>query len=357
MWPRGNVLVDSDIRKLMSGPRPSIATKGTEIPPSSLDMAVGERVWQVSGLPTVAGGFDFKTFIDEYAINEIPHTKRPWAFTPGSIYFAELEPKFRLPECVGGVTNAKSSAGRIDLYCPTVANGCDQYNVVPAGYKGKLYMLMVPQSFSFRGVRAHEFVQIRLNEGERQYLQGLELQMLHDQYKLVLNRKPVLTQSGLMLHLDLRNNLVATKNGKPIDLNRRDINPRYYFRRKLKDAQGRLFLEPGEFLLANTMEYLRIPDKVCAEMEAHDEKQGEMRTHYAGFFDPNFEGNIVCEIRNIGTAPIILSHGQPIALVRYEALRSRPVALYGQKKSGAKVSNYQGQRGIRLAKYFAPWAA
>jgi dCTP deaminase len=363
-WPKGTILVDRDFHTLRCGTNPCIIADSEHVRPSSLDMPVGSRLWQVSGVPTTANGFDAATFERDYAVNNFDGMVNPLTLTPGSIYMAELGPTFDLPDEVGGLVNAKSSAGRTDLFCTVLANGCAEFNTVPRGYKGKLYMIVVPQSFAVRDIVGHDFVQLRLYEGSRRFLSGYELSHTHRQHSLVVNESvhcPArLTNEGLMLHLDLQSYspqyLVAIKNGKPISVRTRDNNPAYYFRYKEKDAQGRLFLEPGEFLLASTMEVVYIPPHLCAEMVPYQETQGEIRSHYAGFFDPNFRGSIVCEIRNIGSAPIMLSHGQPIAMCRYEFLRSVPDMLYGETKGGSKPSHYQDQTGVRLAKYFLPWA-
>jgi len=124
-----------------------------------------------------------------------------------------------------------------------------------------------------------------------------------------------------------------------------------------------LILEPDEFVLASTIEELAIPLDLCAEMVPFDERQGEIRTHYAGFFDPGFGWSdkvsqrgsaVVCEIRNIGTAPVILSHGQPVCLMRFEYLSSLPQHGYGATKANEK-SNYQHQTKVTMAKFFSAW--
>lgn len=360
-WPSGNVLVDKDFHTLRCGPEPAIEAVADHVRPSSLDMPVGKRIWQVSGIPTTADGFNAQSFIDEYAVNDFTVMSDRLTLTPGNYFLMELEPRFKLPKVVSGLVNAKSSAGRTDLFCPVLADGCKEFNVVPSGYEGSLYQLLVPQSFAVRNLVGHDFVQLRLFEGQRKFLTGYELEYLHRQNPLVVNDTPThITDEGLMLHLDLQSYspeyLVAIPNGKPIDVQTRNNNPAFYFRHKQKDSQGRLFLERNEFLLACTVEEIQIPPHVCSEMLPYREYQGEIRSHYAGFFDPGFRGTIVCEIRNIGTAPIILSHGQPIAMCRYEALRALPSSQYGAAVEGSKQSHYQGQTGVRLAKYFQPWA-
>ena len=47
-------------------------------------------------------------------------------------------------------------------------------------------------------------------------------------------------------------------------------------------------LEPEIFYLLLSAEGVCIPPQIAAEMMAYDPTAGELRTHYAGFFDPGF---------------------------------------------------------------------
>ena len=49
-----------------------------------------------------------------------------------------------------------------------------------------------------------------------------------------------------------------------------------------------LILEPDEFYLLSSIESVSIPPRLAAEMTAYETAKGELRTHYAGFFDPGF---------------------------------------------------------------------
>ena len=50
----------------------------------------------------------------------------------------------------------------------------------------------------------------------------------------------------------------------------------------------RIVLEPEVFYLLLSAEGVSIPPSYAAEMLAYDPTAGELRTHYAGFFDPGF---------------------------------------------------------------------
>jgi dCTP deaminase len=118
-------------------------------------------------------------------------------------------------------------------------------------------------------------------------------------------------------------------------------------------AEGglKMILEPEEFYLLASLETVRIPPGLAAEMVALDPESGEFRTHYAGFFDPGFGHNAqgtraVMEVR-AHDVPFMLEHGQRICRLEFERLIQTPDILYGNDAG----SSYQGQ-GLQLSKHF-----
>jgi|TARA_B110000902_G_scaffold250271_1_gene309282 dCTP deaminase len=90
---------------------------------------------------------------------------------------------------------------------------------------------------------------------------------------------------------------------------------------------------------------------------------GELRAHYAGFFDPGFgygaDGALcgtvgVLEVRPHET--ISVYDGQPIAMMEFYRNTNEPERPYGEQLVGSKkvhANNYQSQSGPRLAKFFS----
>ena len=89
-------------------------------------------------------------------------------------------------------------------------------------------------------------------------------------------------------------------------------------------------------------------------MVVYDAGAGEIRTHYAGFFDPGFgwgDGTIlgtkvVMEVR-AREVPFMVYDGQTSFKVVFERLRSRPERVYG----AGLGSSYQRQT-LTLSKHF-----
>jgi dCTP deaminase len=107
-------------------------------------------------------------------------------------------------------------------------------------------------------------------------------------------------------------------------------------------------LFPGEVVLASTIEYIKIPRDVAADLKLKSTIGRLWINHsMAGWFDPGFEGNITLELQNLGPEPFILEKGRRIAQLIFMGLDSEPAIAYGDPGSG---SHYQGQRGTTRAK-------
>jgi dCTP deaminase len=127
-----------------------------------------------------------------------------------------------------------------------------------------------------------------------------------------------------------------------------------------KNRPGALILNPDEFYILMSKEFVTVPINYAAEMRAYDTKVGEFRVHYAGFFDPGFGHKsaggagtrAVLEVRS-HDVPFLIEDGQTVCRLIYERMTQVPERLYGTHDFG---SNYQGQ-GLKLSKHFRELSA
>jgi hypothetical protein len=109
------------------------------------------------------------------------------------------------------------------------------------------------------------------------------------------------------------------------------------------------------FYLLMSNEAVRIPPELASEMTAYDPTAGELRTHYAGFFDPGFGYDREDAFRGSRAAlevrahdvPFMVEHGQPVCKLTFERMLEPPTRLYGEGIG----SNYQRQEET-LGKHF-----
>ena len=101
-------------------------------------------------------------------------------------------------------------------------------------------------------------------------------------------------------------------------------------------------LHPGEFVLGQTLERVRLPDDLVARLEGKSSlgRLGLVIHSTAGFVDPGFEGNLTLERSNLANLPITIYRGMPIGQISFMRMDSPVERPYGSGDTGSK---YQGQ--------------
>ncbi len=101
-------------------------------------------------------------------------------------------------------------------------------------------------------------------------------------------------------------------------------------------------LHPGEFVLGQTLERVRLPDDLVARLEGKSSlgRLGLLIHSTAGFVDPGFEGNLTLELSNVANLPITIYHGMPIGQISFMRMDGPVERPYGSGEAGSK---YQGQ--------------
>jgi dCTP deaminase len=355
------ILPDHEIAGLfasgaLAAPRP---LDTDQIQPASLDLRLGERAWRVraSFLPGPASRVSEK--LDRLKLHEID--LGPGAvLETGCVYIVPLLEGLDLPEAIAASANPKSSTGRLDIFTRVMTDYGQEFDKIPAGYRGPLYLEVSPRTFPIVARTGSRLSQIRFRRGAAQ-LSGSELQQLHQDQTLVAADQPNISGGGIALSIDLGggpNGLIGYR-GKHhtslVDVDRKAAHEVLDFWEPLPDRGLReLVLDPDEFYILVSREAVHVPPDYAAEMTPFDPLVGEFRVHYAGFFDPGFGhsgaggggSRAVLEVRS-HEVPFILEHGQIVGRLVYEHMLSRPSALYGSEGR----SNYQAQ-GLKLSKHF-----
>lgn len=115
----------------------------------------------------------------------------------------------------------------------------------------------------------------------------------------------------------------------------------------IPEEQGYV-LDPGEFILGCTYEYVTLPSNIASRFEGKSSlgRLG-LATHVtAGFIDPGFQGQITLEIKNMNRVPIGIFPGMRIGQLCF--FETKPVEHpYGSEEAG---SHYQRQIGPTVAR-------
>ena len=362
------ILPYQDIVKLIHGGRITAThpVEDAQIQPASLDLRLGATAWRVRASFLPGKGTTVGTKIERLMMHQIDLTQ-PTVFEKGCVYIAEIMEELRLPADISGKSNPKSSTGRLDIFTRLIADGGTEFESVPEGYRGKLYLEIVPRTFSVlaqQGARLNQMRFVRGNpppsDQKLDELQSLDSIVYSD----ADTPMAAIVNDGLWISVDLEGDASggvvgyrAKQHAPLIDLARvNHYDPVEFWEPLRSEAQRSLVLNPDDFYILISRERIRIPPSFAASMVPYDPSVGEFRIHYAGFFDPGFGyGNndvngarAVLEVRS-HEVPFLIEHGQGVGRLIYERLLGKPERLYGVNIG----SNYQAQ-GLKLSKQFKP---
>ena len=338
-----------------------------QIQPASLDLRLSSRAWriQTSFLPGANATVSDK--LANLALHKIDLTDGA-VLEKGCVYLVELQESLTLPSHLSAIANPKSSTGRVDVFTRLITDGAIEFETVPHGYEGPLYAEISPRTFSVLVRPGTRLSQLRLRCG-KVVLDDTSLAQLQDDAALVKLAKgqagSVNISQGVGLSVNFEpeddTGLIgwrARKHAGLIDMDKPGTLAKTQFWERVTTddlVAGGLVLNPDEFYILASREYVCVPEDYAAEMSAYDTRAGEFRAHYAGFFDPGFgigakgaeHTRAVLEVRS-HDVPFLIEHDQIVCRLIYERMSQRPDWLYGADGSG---SNYQSQ-SLKLAKYF-----
>lgn len=356
--------------------------------PNSVDLRLGETAYRVrcSFLPedeTVEEKVDklmqYRFSIRDGAVLE-----------PNCVYIIPLLEQLRLPshispqqslfdksngensvriiseEHLTAKANPKSTTGRLDIFTRVITDYSHRFEEIRSGYKGKLYLEVVPKSFPVKVRTGQRLNQLRIRHGytvlsDQDILRthGTDPLLFHESGDVV-GLDEIKVNNGLFLSVNLHGGdgqIVGYKAKKHRDLIDLEKINHYsitdYWDPIYAQQDDYLILEPEAFYIFASRERCRIPAHLAAEMIAYDTGSGELRTHYAGFFDSGFGGSAedrgaraVLEVRS-HDVPFLIEDGQTFCSMKFEPNTEVPDFIYGSEIE----SNYQGQE-LKLGKHF-----
>jgi len=352
----------------------SVEIQGAQIQPASLDLRLGRLAYQLrsSFLPFKSSvsrrlqqaDFGFREtdlVIDRLALDDGATLQR------GNIYLVELLESLALPPDVRGRCNPKSTTGRLDIFTRLIADDSSRFDEIEPGYRGPLFLEIAPQSFPVRVRTGLSLNQLRLLSGRPQLSEPTLRALYGREPLLYAGSEPVPETSvafkeGLGMGVDLSGEDTdgvigyrAHTNPPVVDLSRvGHYDPEEFWEPIKRPGRDSYILDANRFYILVSRERIRVPPEYAAEMVVYDAGAGEIRTHYAGFFDPGFgfgDGSIrgtkvVMEVR-AREVPFMVYHGQTLFKVGFEHLTEPPERVYGREIG----SSYQGQ-SLTLSKQF-----
>ncbi len=216
-------------------------------------------------------------------------------------YLVPLIEELRLPADIRAKANPKSSTGRLDVFTRVLTDRNHRFDEIAGGYQGQLYLEVVPRTFAIR-VKTRPRAEPGAADSRGRRIWATRSWRLSTEVPAALPRFPArearpscrspMDCSSALTSPGAPTSIVgyrAKKNSLPIDLTQRgDAALAGLLGARAPGAGGRIVLEPEVFYLLLSAEGVCIPPAYAAEMLAYDPTAGELRTHYAGFFDPGF---------------------------------------------------------------------
>ncbi|OGL08784.1 MAG: 2'-deoxycytidine 5'-triphosphate deaminase [Candidatus Rokubacteria bacterium RIFCSPLOWO2_12_FULL_71_22] len=371
---RAGVLVDRDLRLAVREGwiRAAEPITDTQVQPASLDLRLGPIAYQLraSFLPfrqTVQSRLGEELGDSDLVIDRLPLAAGA-TLQRGSVYLVPLVESLALPPELRGRSNPKSTTGRLDIFTRVITDGTPRFDEIRPGYRGGLYLEVSPQSFPVRVHAGASLNQLRLLAGQTSMSDAElartygETPLLYDDDGRPIPIERAVFNDGLCMGVDLSGRLTdgiigyrANPNPPAVDLARVDhYDPAEFWEPIKRPARDAYILEANRFYILVSKERIRVPPEFAAEMVVYDAGAGEIRTHYAGFFDPGFgfgDGSVlgtkvVMEVR-AREVPFMVYDGQTSFKVWFERLRGRPERVYGVGLG----SSYQHQT-LTLSKQF-----
>jgi dCTP deaminase len=361
-------LVDKDIEKIIDddvlkslNPNYSKDVLKKHLEPSSIDLPIGQYIYEINEV-FMPHNKTVLSAVNSLKTRKIPLKKEVYLHK-GLNYIVPVA-NITIPTLEDMLIkfSPKSSIGRVDLMVRAVADNVGSYEFLPSGFRGNIWNILSPQSFNLKVNFNKLQDEICLNQARFIYENKQDTEVPDSKKFLInqkgnpINRKPY---EGNKFQVSLSTNdfnimgYEALNTQKYLDMTSIELNNPKDFFKPIKKAKKFKF-EKGKFYIMASKEKIVVPPEYSIEMVPASHFHGEIRVHYAGFFDPGFgyrngkpEGNIaVFEIRAYEN--ITVEDGQPICWI--EVLKnSRTPSIDYSEKNG---KNYAIQEGPKLAKYF-----
>ena len=301
-----------------------------QLQPASLDLTISNTCYRIKA-SFIPNNRPISKIISELMLAKIDLSKE-FLLERNCIYLCEINEKLKLPKEIKGKANPKSTTGRLDIFTRIITEHGSEYDFIDYNYKGKLYLEIIPQSFSIKIKNNISLNQIRFYKGP----------------------KDESTQREQKISVNIKKGTVSAYKAKKItsaiDMSKINYYEKDMYWEKIIPKEDYFIIEKDEFYILRSKERIIIPNDSAAELEPFNDSFGNFRVHYAGFFDPGFGNDnglpAVLELRAYDT-PFIIRDGQLVGQLNYYKIEEIKNNFYGR---GIK-SNYHNQ-SLKLAKQF-----
>jgi len=329
-----SILINHNISELLNKKMILVANNfiKSQIQPASLDLTLSSNCYRIKA-SFIPNNKKVSQLIESLKLSKI-NLDNENLLEKNCIYLCELNESLNLSNIFSAKSNPKSTTGRLDIFTRLIIDNGKEYDVVDKGYKGKLYLEIIPQSFSIIIKKGLSLNQIRFYKDEQIINSFVRFQNI----SIYIKKNQICAYK-------------AKKNTGAINLSKLNHYKINEFWETIIPKNNNFIIEKDAFYILRSLENIRIEDTMAAELEPFGDNFGNFRVHYAGFFDPGF-GNTksgtpaVFELRAYDT-PFYIENKQKVARLNFYKLIEKSDNTYGKKIK----SNYYNQK-LKLAKQF-----
>ena len=117
----------------------------TQLQPSSVDLTLSNEGYEIEG-SFLSHSNKVRNKL-KYFIKKKINLNKKFIFKKNITYLVKLNEFLNLDKNYFGKCNPKSSAGRLDIFCRTILDNCDEYEKIPKNYHGEMFIEITSRSF------------------------------------------------------------------------------------------------------------------------------------------------------------------------------------------------------------------
>jgi dCTP deaminase len=225
--------------------------------PSSLDLSISNEMYKVEGIFQPKKNETVRQVLKQIK-RSVHSLNKPLACE--QMYLVRLNEKLELPEAIYGFCNPKSTSGRIDAHVRLIADGMSRYDTLRAGWKGELWISIVPKTFPVKLYEGVSLNQLRFFNADTR-LNDLELEIAMKRHKLLWRQsgeayeyddlKVRDNDSSIILTLDLEGEMLGyegIKCGEAVDLSKINFYDHKKFFKPVKKKGDYVYLKKRRIL-------------------------------------------------------------------------------------------------------------
>lgn len=168
----------------------------------------------------------------------------------------------------------------------------------------------------------------------------------------LVNPSAQLGPSSLDLHLGTELCTTRITNATHIDLTEKDTVESQladYYKKRRVTPPDNFVLHPGEFALASTLEFIKLPIDIAGRLEGRSSlgRLGLQVHATAGFVDPEFMGTLTFELINAGRLPLKISPGLRLGQICFFNVTEVQVGYMSKTNS-----KYGGKLGVEPSRIY-----